>query len=147
VDRFIVSAIRKAYDEDNEFKNFIDNIDNIDHKKITSELKKSYLEARNFDKSQPISLIDAVENFFTLDSATFIQNMLQVPIQQGPKLGFEWMKNQLECIGMSNIRRVKERYWVRNDYRKYLAPLHYFREGETARLLYGGGHVKFIAEK
>lgn len=144
VDRYIAPALRKAYVEDEDFRRFIDN---IDHQKITQELKKSFIDARKFDKSLPKSFVKSIEKLFTLDSATFTQNMLQVPIQQGPTLGFEWAKKELENIGMSNIRRVKERYWIRNDYRKFLAPLHYFRELEVARLLYGGGHVKIVAEK
>jgi ubiquinone/menaquinone biosynthesis C-methylase UbiE len=146
VDRYIVPALRKAYAEDNTFKKFIDT---IDHKKITTELKQAFIKARVFDKSISKSFIKIIEGLFTLDSQTFTQNMLQVPIQQGSKLGFDWLKTQLKNSGLKNIRRVKERYWIRNDYRKYIAPLHYFREkrGGVAKLFYGGGHVKVIAEK
>ncbi len=144
IDKYIVPALRKAYEEDAEFRGFIDHIDN---KKVAEELKTIFSAARNFDESIPQSLIESIDNLFTLDSATFAQNMLQVPCQQGSKLGFDWAKCQLERLGLSNIRRVKERYWMRNDYRKFLAPLHYHREVGIARLLYGGGHVKVIADK
>jgi len=144
VDRYISPAFRKAYAENADFKYFIDN---IDHKKITKELKKAFADARKIDKTLSKSFIKSIEKLFTLDSTTFIQNALQVPVQQGPTLSFEWVKKELEAIGLSNIRRISDRYWIRNDFRKYLAPLHYYRNLEIARLFYGGGHVKVIAQK
>lgn len=144
MDRYIIPSLRKAYEEDEIFRNFIDN---IDHNKITNELIRSYIEAKKIDNRISNQLIEELGNLFTLDSATFTQNVLQVPIQQGAKLGFDWMKEELNSIGLKNIRRVKEQYWIRNDYRKYLAPLHYFREEGLAKILYGGGHVKVICQK
>jgi ubiquinone/menaquinone biosynthesis C-methylase UbiE len=144
VDRYIVPALRKAYVEDEAFRHFVDN---IDHQKITSELKQCFTTAQAFDQSISPDFIQAIQGLFTLDSSTFTQNILQVPVQQGPKMGFDWIKTQLESLGLKNIRRVKERYWVRNDYRKYLAPLHYYHETEISQLLYGNGHVKVICEK
>jgi SAM-dependent methyltransferase len=144
VDRYIVPSLRQAYMEDKIFKKFIDN---INHKKISSELKKIFVKARTFDKSISKSFIETIKNLFTLDSQTFTQNMLQVPIQQGNKLGYDWLKTQLKSSGLKNIRRIKEQYWVRNDYRKYIAPLHYFKKTGVAKLFYGGGHVKVIAKK
>lgn len=144
VDRYIVPSLRQAYAEDKIFKKFIDT---INHKKISSELKNFFVKARAFDKSISKSFIKTIKNLFTLDSQTFTQNMIQVPIQQGNKLGYDWLKTQLKNSGLKNIRRIKEQYWVRNDYRKYIAPLHYFKKKGIAKLFYGGGHVKVIAKK
>jgi len=144
VDRFILPALRRAYTEDEAFRNFVDN---IDHQKVSSELQQCFTIAQAFDQSISPDFIQSIQRLFTLDSATFTQNMLQVPVQQGPKMGFDWIKSQLESLGLKKVRRVKERYWVRNDYRKYLAPLHYYHETEISRLLYGNGHVKVICEK
>ncbi len=144
VDRYIAPAFRKAYVENTDFKKFIDEIDPV---KVVNELRKAFIDARNIDKTLSKSFIKSIEKLFTLDSTTFIQNVLQVPIQQGTTLGFNWVKKELEANGLYNIRRISERYWIRNDFRKYLAPLHYYRDLEIARLFYGGGHVKVIAEK
>jgi len=144
VDRYIVPALRRAYMEDNNFKKFIDT---INYKKITAELKETYGKALAFDKSIKKSFIECIDDLFTLDSQTFTQNMLQVPIQQGNKLGFNWLKTQLKSCGLKNIRRIKERYWIRNDYRKYLAPIHYYKKNNISKLFYGDGHVKVIAQK
>lgn len=105
------------------------------------------VQCRYYLKPATVSTHRVRRNIFTLDSATFTQNMLQVPCQQGPILGFDWVKDQLEKLGLSNIRRVKECYWMRNGYRRYLAPFHYCREVGLEKLFYGGGHVKVIADK
>jgi ubiquinone/menaquinone biosynthesis C-methylase UbiE len=100
VDRYISPAFRKAYAENEDFKCFIDN---IDHEKITKELKKAFTDARKIDKTLSKSFIKSIEKLFTLDSSTFVQNVLQVPAQQGPTLSFEWVKKELEAIGMLTL--------------------------------------------
>jgi ubiquinone/menaquinone biosynthesis C-methylase UbiE len=144
VDKYIVPALRRAYMEDNSFQKFIDT---LDHKKITTELIEAFVKAQVFDKSISKAFIKSIESLFTLDSKTFTQNMLQVPAQHGPRLDFIWIETQLKILGFKNIKRIKERYWKRNDYRKYLAPLHYFRKKKLAKVLYGNGHVKVLAKK
>ena len=82
-----------------------------------------------------------------MDSTTFLQNMLQVPIQQGPLLTEDWGRAQMQANGLVNIRRPKGIYWLRNDFRRFLSPIHFSLESELAKLFYGNGHVKLIAEK
>jgi len=144
VDNYIVPALRRAYAEDRDFRRFVDE---LDHRRVAEELKVSFAEARKYDKSLPKAIIGSIDRLITLDTTTFLQNLLQVPVQQGPRLGWEWVSGQLKALGFVNIRRVQERYWVRNDVRKFLAPLHYFRQRELAGLLYGGGHVRVMADK
>lgn len=144
MDRYIVPALRAAYSEDDDFRRLIDE---INPRKISKELVRLMERAKKFDSTLSLDFISAIPDLFTLDSATFFQNMLQVPIQQGPKLGFGWVRSELEELGMQDIRRVKEAYWIRNDFRKYLAPLHYFRSEGLAKTLYGGGHVRVVAKK
>jgi SAM-dependent methyltransferase len=144
VDRYIVKALRAAYQEDSEFKDFIDT---IDHNSINNELNNIYKYSQEYDPR----LKEIPESFFsdlvTLDSATFWQNMLQVPIQQGPQLSEEWGKQEMAKNGLVNIRRPKGSYWLRNDFRRFLAPLHFSLNSPLARLFYGNGHVKLTAEK
>lgn len=144
VDRYIVKALRSAYMEDDEFRNFIDNL-NPDS--INLELKKIYAEGIKHDPrllNIPHKMFD---DLFTLDSTTFWQNMLQVPVQIGPILSEEWGKSVMEKNGLINIRRPKGTYWIRNDFRRFLAPIHFSLDGEMAKMFYGNGHVKLIAEK
>jgi hypothetical protein len=83
----------------------------------------------------------------TLDTTTFWQNMLQVPVQQGPLLSEDWGRAEMEKNGLINIRRPKGSYWIRNDFRRFLAPFHYSLQSPIAKLFYGNGHVKLMAEK
>jgi ubiquinone/menaquinone biosynthesis C-methylase UbiE len=144
VDRYIVKALRAAYQEDPEFKAFIDN---IDPDAINSELARIYRSCHEHDprlREVPDSLFS---NLITLDSATFWQNMLQVPVQQGPALSEEWGRSEMARNGLVNIRRPKGTYWLRNDFRRFLAPLHFSLGSPLASLFYGNGHVKLTAEK
>lgn len=144
VDRYILPALRQAYAEDEEFRSFVDNIDPAD---VVRQLQECYSSGAQHDQEISKQLIAYLPRLFTLDSATFTQNALQVPMQQSPKLTETWARNYLTKLGLSNIRRVKERYWMRNDYRRFLAPIHFRLDLQLPRVLYGYGHVKMIAEK
>jgi ubiquinone/menaquinone biosynthesis C-methylase UbiE len=144
IDRFLLPALRQAYVEDDEFRLFIDNIDPT---AVVQQMRECYRTALEFDATLPKSFYELIGALFTLDTATFTQNALQVPVQQGPKLTEAWAVEKLEKLGMKNVRRVKERYWQREDYRRYLAPIHYRLDLSIPKMLYGNGHVKVIAEK
>jgi ubiquinone/menaquinone biosynthesis C-methylase UbiE len=144
VDRYLVPALRQAYVEDEEFRSFVDNIDCAD---VVGQLRDCYETALKFDRNLSPVFSDAIGSLFTLDTATFIQNLLQVPVQQAPKLSEAWAIDRMSKLGLRNIRRVKERYWQRNDYRRFLAPIHYRLDLSIPKILYGNGHVKIVAEK
>jgi len=145
VDRYIVKSLREAYQEDAEFRDFIDS---LKPEVIMAELNDIYSSAlRHDDRLNPAAISLALSKLLTLDSATFFQNVLQVPVQQGPRLSEEWGFSTMKEAGLSNIRRVKESYWKRNDFRKYLAPIHYRLDSPIAKLFYGNGHVKLTADK
>jgi SAM-dependent methyltransferase len=144
VDRYILPALRQAYAEDEEFRNLVDSIDPVDGLR---QLRECYSTGAEYDKEISEEFISYLGKLFTLDSATFTQNALQAPVQQGPKLTEAWARGHLARLGLKNIRRVKERYWMRNDDRRFLAPIHYRLDLPIPRILYGNGHVKIIAEK
>ena len=107
IDRYVVPALRKAYIEDVEFQDFVDN---LDHNDIINQLRECYKTGIDYDKEISEEFILHLKKFFTLDSTTFIQNLLQVPVQNGPKLTENWAKNYLKKLNLKNIRRIKERY-------------------------------------
>jgi ubiquinone/menaquinone biosynthesis C-methylase UbiE len=144
VDRYLVPALRQAYVEDDEFRTFVDNINT---ESVVQQLKECYATAQKFDSELPDVFGELIGALFTLDTATFTQNLLQVPVQQGPQLSQAWAVECMEKLGLKNVRRVKERYWQRNDFRRFLAPLHYRVDLPIPKMLYGNGHVKMIAEK
>jgi hypothetical protein len=90
---------------------------------------------------------ELIEQLITLDTVTFWQNMLQVPMQIGPILSEEWGRQQFKKYGLVEVRRPPGTYWVRNDFRKFLAPIHYRLDRKLAKLFYGNGHVKLIGRR
>jgi ubiquinone/menaquinone biosynthesis C-methylase UbiE len=145
VDRYIVKSLRQAYVEDDEFREWVDN---LTPDSITSEISSVYSEASTYDNSNICELAENFKDLFTLDSVTFIQNLLQVPIQQASLLSENWGTGVMRAAGLTDVRRVQENYWVRNDFRKYLAPFHFaVRDSKIARLMYGNGHVKLSGWK
>jgi len=143
VDRYIVKSLRQAYKEDEEFKSFIDN---ITPEGVNNEISSIYKNCEEYD-GRLDGAICLLATLITLDTTTFWQNMLQVPVQHGPLLSEDWGRYEMERCGLINIRRPKGSYWIRNDFRRFLAPFHFSLESPLAKLFYGNGHVKLIAEK
>ena len=136
IDRYIAPAFRKAYKDNSDFKNYIDDLEiNSLHAEINrifkSGFKNDYLLTRN--------LLNKFLKFVTLDSITFFQNALQVPVNQGVRLDYEWCKKEMNKLKATEIRIVPEKYWIRKDFRRFLAPLHFNRGEKLSRILYGGG--------
>ena len=144
VDRYIVKALRQAYQEDDEFRNFIDNINS---ESINNEISLIYRNCQEYDRRLSEFPLQLLTTLITLDTTTFWQSMLQVPVQQGPLLSEDWGRAEMEKNGLINIRRPKGSYWIRNDFRRFLAPFHYSLQSPIAKLFYGNGHVKLMAEK
>lgn len=144
VDRYIVKSIRSAYKADKKFKHFIDT---LRPEKLNRDLYRIMKKSARFDKKLNKINLKFLNNLFTLDTITFWQNMIQVPVQQGPALGEKWGRHQFKQYGLNNIRRPLGIYWRRNDFRRFLSPIHFNLESPLAQLFYGNGHVKLIGEK
>ena len=144
VDKYIVKALRLAYIEDEEFKQFVDM---LNPEELKSEIIEIYKSCAAYDPRLLDLQDEFVSSLITLDTTTFWQNMLQVPIQQGPLLSEDWGRCAMANSGLINIRRPKGTYWIRSDFRRFLAPIHYSLSSPIAKLFYGNGHVKLIAEK
>lgn len=144
MDTFIIPALRYAYGDNSEMREFVDT---LTPEKLTKSLEALAAVALANDKRLDQKTVSALINQFTLDTCTFIQNVLQVPVQQSAVLSLDWATEQFEHNGMTNIRRAPEQYWQRNDFRKFLAPLHYAKENAISRILYGDGHCKVVGEK
>lgn len=144
VDKYIVKALRLAYEEDEEFKRFVDL---LNPERLKDEIISMFKSCAAYDPRLHEVPDGFVSSLFTLDTITFWRNMLQVPVQQGPLLSEDWGRSTMSNSGLINIRRPKGTYWVRNDFRRFLAPIHHSLSNPIARLFYGNGHVKLIAEK
>jgi len=145
VDRYIIKSLRQAYVEDTEFREFIDNLNPSEVKK---EIYASFSEACAHDPRLSRRDLDMIEELITLDTTTFLQNMLQVPMQIGPELSEAWGKETMTEAGLIDVRRPQGTYWLRNDFRRFLAPIHFVAGRKSiATLFYGNGHVKLTARK
>lgn len=144
MDKYLLPAFREAYKEELEFKSYIDEAS-------PEKLKKDILRYINLigekDSTVDINNLKEILELITLDTCTFLQNALQVPVEQSNDLSLEWATVNLEKNGIGNIQRIPEIYWERHDIRKFLAPFHYDREGILGKLFYGDGHIKIIGRK
>jgi len=144
MDRFLLPAWRQAYQEVPEFRAIIDGLT----PERMQEYGARYLQTlAAHDPTVDMAAVGSLLSLFTLDTATFIQNALQPPTALGPQLTEEWARAHYEALGFTNVRRVGQRYWQRNDIRKLVAPLHFDHEHPIGRVIYGSGHVKMMGEK
>ncbi len=144
VDRYIVKALRAAYQEDEEFRHFIDTL-NPDL--LAEELSFIYKQCEQYDSTLKILTKEFIRNLITLDTTTFFQNMIQVPVQQASILSESWGVEQFSKCGLENIRRPRGAFWARNDFRRYLSPIHFMAATSLSGLFYGNGHVKLTGVK
>lgn len=144
VDRFLVPSLRTAYKEDAAFREFVDT---VNPEELKANLARYVEVTKAHDSSVDIPSLAGFAELFTLDTCTFLQNLLQVPVQQGPSLSLEWGIEQFERNGFGSVRRVKNRYWPRSDVRKFLSSVHFDSDNPLTRLFYGDGHVKLTGVK
>lgn len=143
VDNYVLPAMRAAYQEQPAFKEFIDT---LTPEKLTDSLA-SVVETTTEHDPEIAPAMQAALALLTLDTITFWQNVLQVPVQQGTKLDRAWAEAQFAKHGFVDVRRTPSTYWKRNDARRFLAPLHYNTANPVSQLLYGDGHLKFVGVK
>ena len=48
--------------------------------------------------------------------------------------------------GFKEVRRIKK-FVKRDDIRKFFAPLHFERDSQISKLLYGQGYMQYIGKK
>ena len=93
MDRFLLPAWRQAYQEVPEFRAIIDGLTPERMKEYTARYLQTLLE---HDPTVDIAAIGSLLSLFTLDTATFFQNVLQVPRQLGQHLGEAWARAHFE---------------------------------------------------
>ena len=144
IEKYITPALRRAYVENNNFKSLIDS---LNEKNLAKIVDRYITFATENDDSLEVKKLQSFTDLITLDTIRFIQNVLQVPVQNGALLTSSWGYEQYKKNNFINIKRMPDTYWQRNDIRKYLAPLHHDRTSELTKILYGTGHVKMMGTK
>jgi ubiquinone/menaquinone biosynthesis C-methylase UbiE len=143
IDNYVLAGMRQAYLEQPKFKEFIDNL-------TPDTLTGAVASVLDTTREHDPDIAPAMENMLgllTLDTITFWQNVLQVPVQQGTKLDRAWAEGQFAKHGFFDVRRTPSTFWHRNDARRFLAPFHYNTSNPVSQLLYGDGHLKFTGVK
>ena len=143
VDNYVLPAMRAAYQEQPAFKDFIDT---LTPDRLAAALAGIIDTTMEHDPEIAPAMRAALA-LMTLDTITFWQNVLQVPVQQGTKLDRAWAEAQFARHGFVDVRRTPSTYWRRNDARRFLAPFHYNTANPVSQLLYGDGHLKFVGTK
>lgn len=143
LDNYVLPAVRQAYREQPKFAEYIDTLtlDNF-QASVASVIDTT---AENDPEIAPA--MTAALGMFTLDTITFWQNVLQVPVQQGTALDHDWAIAQFEKHGFVDVRRTPPTFWHRKDVRRFLAPFHHNTDNPVSQLLYGDGHLKFVGFK
>ncbi len=135
----IIPAIRKYYEENNDFQNFIDNVSpNHFHQTIDTIMK-----GMEHNSGELINL-QFLKTLFDIDFSVFLQNVTQVPVRLTMDEGL--IRSLYSNNVMSEVRRLR-RYVKRENIRKFFAPLHYEVEHPISKLLYGTGNLEFIGKK
>jgi hypothetical protein len=144
MDRFLLPAWRQAYQEVPEFRAIIDG--------LTPERMKEYVRAlpadafgeradRGYGRHRiPAFAVHARHGHVFSERVAGAQATWHPSRRSVGARAFE-------ALGFTNVRRVGDRYWQRNDIRKFAAPLHFDHEHPIGRALYGSGHVKLMGEK
>tara|TARA_B100000029_G_scaffold184448_1_gene182038 strand:+ start:2088 stop:3026 length:939 start_codon:yes stop_codon:yes gene_type:complete len=144
IEKFVTPAFRKAYLLDKNFKKFIDT---ISPKVIKREIEKIYKQAHKYDKSLTKKTLKNIDKLINLDTCTFIQNHLQVKNRYCEQMDEKWTSKEMSKAKFHNIKRIREFYHTRYDFRKYLSPFHFFKKNNISNVFYGNGHVKLIGKK
>ena len=141
MEKKIFPAVREYYNENEEFKNLIDNITPETFLGLTNEINK-YLGKMNNESLDG----DLVGNLFDVDYCTYIQNVIQPPTRHIFYLSESWAKSRYMENGFEEPKQCK-RYVQRKNIRKYMAPLHYDNSSVYSKILFGPGSLEYIAKK
>lgn len=137
----IIPALRRFYNKNNDFKDFVDTVSPEKIRKISKSISTSMQQHTNetFDYKQASKLFD-------WDFCAFLQNIIQVPKRHCTDMDTEWISQQFEKLGFEKPKRCR-RYVERKNIRKFFAPLHYQHEEKFSKMLYGEGNMEWIAKK
>ncbi len=134
-------ALRQSYRASSEFKELIDNLKPSDF----SELFQTMAQGMKKNTGEEIET-GKFAALFDIDFCTTIQNLIQVPkrfiLEVTEDVALNWFKEN----NFEQPKRCK-RYVVRQNIRKFFAPLHFDNSTRFSKIIYGPGNFEFIAQK
>jgi SAM-dependent methyltransferase len=135
----ILPGIRDYYQTNSEFKLLIDS--------VSPETFGDLFEFINIEMSKKNQLgvnMSFIKDMFDVDFCTTLQNLIQAPVRL--ELSPEFFNTQYTMHGFNTPMRLR-RYVMRENIRKYLAPLHFQKDHPLSKILYGEGNLELIAIK
>ena len=141
VQSVILPAVRKHYQSNKDFRKFIDNLNFKEIDKII----KFIIQVSKKNKGPNINY-NFLKSMLSEDFCVFLHNHIQAPYWLTNECSNEFIVSMYKKNGFSNIKRIKK-FVNRTDVRKFFAPLHYERESQISKMLYGQGYMQFIAKK
>lgn len=132
----VFPAIREYYKTNEDFKAFVDNISSNDFECIAQKAIKDMKHFANQEVIYNKALFDE-------DLCLTIQDIIQAPSRINTQYSIEDVENLFQVHGFQKIRRLN-RYVLRNNIRKYLAPFHYDKTHPFSKLLYGDGYIEYL---
>lgn len=137
----IFPAVRQYYRENEAFKAFIDEVSSA---KIHVVIDKIKADAKKHTGEEIPA--EFLKSLFGEDFCVFLQNFIQAPVWMSNECTPEFVEEMYKANGFTNIKRLGS-YVKRSDIRKFFAPLHYDRENEISKVLYGKGYVQYVGQK
>ena len=144
IEKYIFSALRKAYLKEKKFRKIIDQGDPMFWQKNLTNIAKIF--CKNDNSFSYLSIIKFIK-LITLETTTFMQDCLQIPVRQEFKLDKKYAFKTLKKIGAQNIRSPNDFYFKRKDIRKFFTPFHVSKKTNSISKILYGKHLKFTFDK
>jgi len=144
IEKYIVPSLRRAYLEEKTFKKLIDSGDLNIWQKNLEKLANIFYKQDNFF---PLSSLKKFLKLINPDTLRFMQDCLQVPVNQSKKLDKKYSLKILKKIGAKNIRIPNDYYFKRTDIRRFLTPFHVSKKTNLLSKIFYGEHLKFTFDK
>ena len=144
IDKYILPSLRKAYLEEKTFKKLIDSGDLNVWQKNLEKLVNIFHKKDNF---LPLSSLKKFLKLINPETLMFMQDCLQVPVDQTEKLDKNYSLKILKKIGAKNIRIPDDYYFERTDIRRFLTPFHVTKKTNLLSKILYGEYLKFTFDK
>lgn len=141
IETVISNAMKEQYKDNDDFKEFIDNICPKDLYEGVDFVVQKMEENGSFINKPMVNIL---KGLLDEDLCISYQNTIQSETRFSHSQDF--IKNILKKNGFNDYVRLK-RYVKRNNLKKFLSPLHYYDKNKFSKILYGEGWCDTISTK
>jgi SAM-dependent methyltransferase len=137
----IFPALREHYRKDAGFKALIDGLSPGRLHATIDRIAETSVRHGGDDLNA-----EFLKSLFGEDFCMFLHNFIQAPTWYSNECTPAFVEGLYARHGFSGVRRLN-RFVKRKDIRKYFAPMHYERDWDISKVLYGEGVPIYIGEK